>query len=226
MRILIVIPARGGSKSICNKNLAPVGGKPLIDWTLELLPQLYLPDFSAVVSTDSELIAAHCVRKGVAVLERPDYLATDDSSTLAVLQHAIADRTDRIDAVLCLQPTNPLRTKSDISAAYRIMEKTGCDSVLSFVQTSWRERVLQATFKEGGAVVPMEPSTFRPRQKFEPAFKRTGEIYLIKREAIEAGSMTGDDCSVYIIPRERAWNIDDPCDIPIVEGLLKFNGRL
>lgn len=237
MRVLVVIPARGGSRAIKNKNLAPVGGKLLINWTLELLPTLDLPDYTAVVSTDSKHIADHCewwfyTRKttNCSVLKRPAYLAADNSTTLATLQHAIIEM-DKLgyhcDAVLCLQPTNPLRTVQDISAAHRIMEKTGCDSVASYHETTWRDKSLLAVIRKStGHVAHHEGNAWERRQEFRKCYKRTGEIYLTKRETIEAGSMTGDDCRAYIIPRCRAWNIDEPCDIPIVEGLLRFNGRL
>lgn len=229
MRTLIVIPARGGSKGIPNKNLAMVGGKPLIDWTLDLLPHLDLPDFKAVVSTDSKAIAEHCIRKGVAVLPRPEYLATDDATTLAVLQHAVQDREDKetFDAVLCLQPTNPLRTVQDISAAHRIMAENDCDCVLSCYISSYREKSLLAEGlkTDNGSPLAFCGGGFGDRRYYPDLLKRTGEIYLFKREVIDRGSY-GEDRRAYVLPRSRAWNIDEPCDIPIVEGLLRFNGRL
>ncbi len=229
MKVLVVIPARKNSKGIVGKNTFPLCGKPLVEWTLDLLPHIDLPDFRAVVSTDCEKVMACAKRKGVQVLQRPAYLATDDSTTLAVLQDAVqAERAigHEPDAVLCLQPTNPLRTVQDISAAYRIMaQRDYCSSVWSFVETSMREVHLLTPLDGDGKMIHRMP--IQPRQEYERLYKRTGEIYLTKRELIEAGSVGGDGNGWgYIIPRSRAWNIDEPCDIPIVESLLKFNGRV
>lgn len=224
MRVLVVVPARGGSKSIPNKNLAMCGGKPLIDWTLELLPHLDLPDFQAVVSTDCPKIAEHCKRQSVWVLDRPAYLAADDSTTVAVLQHALATVGNGCDVVLCLQPTNPLRTLQDISVAYRMMDKTDCDSTISYYETSQRGQDLLSYAASDGRIA--EITFYAPRQNYGKTLKRTGEVYLTKRQTIEAGDMAGAHSRAYIIPRSRAWNIDDPWDIPIVEGLLRYSGRL
>lgn len=226
MKVLVVVPARQNSKGIISKNTMMCAGKPLVEWTLDLFSSLDLPNFHAVVSTDCPKVMACAERKGVAVLKRPDYLATDDATTLGVLQHAVAESGYECDAVLCLQPTNPLRTVQDISAAYRIMaQRDYCTSVWSFVETSMREVHLLTPLDTDGKMIHRMP--IQPRQEYEKLYKRTGEIYLTKRELIDAGSVGGDGNGWgYIIPRSRAWNIDEPHDIPIVEALLKFNGRV
>lgn len=230
MKTLVVVPARKNSKGLPGKNVFPVCGKPLVEWTLDLIPHLDLPDFRALVSTDCEKVAACAHRKGIMALQRPAYLAADDTTTVAVLQHAIqAERAigHEPDAVLLLQPTNPLRTVQDISAAYRIMANGECDAVMSFVETTSREKSLLVLPFDGDKAA-LDDYAFHPRQAYTPMWKRTGEIYLYKREVIECGGIDPSKhiARAYIIPRSRAWNIDDPWDIPIVEALLKFNGRV
>lgn len=229
MKTLVVIPARKNSKGLPGKNTIPCAGKPLVEWTLDLLPDLDLPDFRAVVSTDCPKVAACAHRNGVMVLQRPAYLATDDATTIAVLQHAVqAERAigHEPEAVLLLQPTNPLRTVQDISAAYRIMVQNElCDTVMSFVEATSRESTLLAM--PADEFVWFANGSFNRRQDCCKMLKRTGEIYLYKRDVVEDGFRYNDHTTrPYIIPRSRAWNIDEPCDIPIVEALLRFNGRV
>ena len=123
-KILAVITARGGSKSIPNKNLLPIGGKPLIHYSIEAGLQSRHVD-RVVVSTDDDKIATVSRSAGADVpFMRPAEIAQDSTPTLPVLQHCVAElrRTEsyKPDGVLLLQPTSPLRTSTHIDAAIEI----------------------------------------------------------------------------------------------------------
>jgi CMP-N,N'-diacetyllegionaminic acid synthase len=136
MRILSIIPARGGSKGIPRKNLSMVAGRPLIAYTLEAA-QLSASLDRTVVSTEDPEIASVCTDLGAEVLLRPDYLATDTSSTQDVLLHvveALSNTGYSPDAVMTLQPTSPLRSFRHIDEAVRLFKADPyADSLVSCV---------------------------------------------------------------------------------------------
>ena len=117
MKPLFVIPARGGSKGIPGKNIKPLGGKPLIAYSVEVARQL-APDSDICVSTDDPAIADVVREMGLEVpFMRPDYLATDNCGTYEVLLHAVdffVKLGRRYDTMVLLQPTSPLRTADDV----------------------------------------------------------------------------------------------------------------
>ena len=130
--IVCIITARGGSKSIPRKNVLPLGGKPVIAWSIEAA--LQSPSVSRViVSTDDEEIAEVSREWGAEVpFMRPAELAGDDTPHLAVMLHAIrwleSDQGTLPEFILLLQPTSPLRTSEDIEAAVRIAVEQNADS--------------------------------------------------------------------------------------------------
>src|SRR5882757_8960090 len=135
MRILGIVTARGGSKAIPHKNIAPLSGKPLLAYTAEAARGAKRLA-RTVLSTDDAGIAAVGRACGLDVpFFRPAELAKDDTPTLPVLQHVVRTLEaagERYDAVFLLQPTNPLRLASDIDGAIELLEETGADSVISF----------------------------------------------------------------------------------------------
>ena len=136
MRVLGVIPARGGSKGVPKKNITPLLGLPLLSYTARAA--LSAKRLTRVVlSTDDEEIAEVGKRYGLDVpFMRPAQLAQDMTPTLPVLQDVVrrlAAAGEDFDAVLTLQPTNPLRRASDIDGAVELLVASGADSVISFV---------------------------------------------------------------------------------------------
>ena len=114
MKVLGLIPARGGSKSIANKNLVDLGGCPLIKWTIDAAIKSSLS--RVVVSTENQEIAETCRSLGAEVpFVRPDSLASDDAQSIDVVLHALEALVEQFDAVMLLQPTSPFRTHDDIN---------------------------------------------------------------------------------------------------------------
>ena len=228
MRVLGLIPARGGSKGVPRKNLCVIAGKPLLEYTA--VAALDAHRLSRIVlSTEDEEIAEVGRHYGVEVpFLRPKALAQDTTPMLPVVQHALRMLTaagDRFDAVCLLQPTNPLRRASDIDQAIGLLERTGADSVISFVEVGdthpARMKYLTA---EGRVIDPpfAEEVEGQRRQDLPQLYLREGSIYLTRTPVIvERDSMQGDHCQALIISPERACNIDTALDLFIAEQLLK-----
>ena len=134
MRVLGIITARGGSKGVPGKNLKPLGGRPLIDYTIDAANDTPLDRL--ILSTDDNKIAVVARGLGCEVpFMRPAELARDETPHLPVIQHAVQWLRDKEnyspDIVLTLQPTSPLRSSADIAAALRMLELSDADSVVS-----------------------------------------------------------------------------------------------
>jgi CMP-N,N'-diacetyllegionaminic acid synthase len=232
MRVLGIIPARGGSKGILHKNLAPLLGKPLLAYTAQAALASHRLT-RTVLSTDDEKIAEIGKQLGIDVpFMRPAELAGDDVPTLPVLQDVVRKLEasgERYDAILTLQPTNPLRRVEDIDGAIELLERTGADSVLSFVDVGERHPARMKWIDSNGRVSdPPFSEAFegQPRQQLNKLYLREGSIYLTRRSVLmEQNSLKGNDCRAWIIPEERARNIDTPFDLRIAEQILQVQGE-
>ncbi len=233
MRVLGVVPARGGSKGIPRKNIAPLLGKPLLAYTAEAA--LAARRLSRVIlSTDDEEIAEVGRRCGLEVpFMRPPELARDDTPTIPVLQHAVRwleVAGEAYDAILTLQPTNPLRLSEDIDGAIDLLERTGADSVISFVEVGDNHPArMKVITTEGRVLDPpfAEESEGQPRQQLAKLYLRAGLIYLTRRSVLmEQSSLKGRDCRAWLVPQERAWGIDTSFDFFVVEQLLRLREKL
>jgi CMP-N,N'-diacetyllegionaminic acid synthase len=137
MRVLGVIPARGGSKGIRKKNIVDICGKPLIAYSIDAASRSQtLSTF--IVSTDSDEIADVAIRYGaLAPFRRPSGISNDIASSFDVIMHALAfmeaESNVIYDAVMLLQPTTPMLTAATIDAAILQLSNCDCDSVVSVV---------------------------------------------------------------------------------------------
>lgn len=228
MRILGIVPARGGSKGIPHKNITPLLDKPLLAYTAEAaLASKRLA--RVVLSTDDELIARIGARYGLEVpFLRPAELARDDTPTIPVLQDVVRKlecEGDHFDAILTLQPTNPLRLAEDIDGAVELLERTGADSVISFVDAGEKHPArMKFIDTEGRVVDPSFVEAFegQPRQQLPKIYLRDGSIYLTRRSVLmEENSLKGRDCRAWIIPEERSCNVDTPFDLFLAASMLE-----
>lgn len=227
MKVLGVIPARGGSKGVPKKNVKLLGGKPLIAYSIEAARAAKRLT-RVIVSTDDEEIAEVSRRWGAdAPFLRPAELATDAAKAVPVIQHALEEmerRDDLVyDAVLMLQPTTPFRTGADIDRAIEILEKTGADSVISVVDVEGHHPARMKYLEDGRLIDPdfCEAYENQPRQELRPMYLRNGMIYLTRREVMRSGSFKGSDCRALIVETHRSVNIDTPLDFELAEFLYK-----
>jgi len=230
MRVLGVVPARGGSKAIPGKNVADLGGRPLIAWTAEAARGSRLT--RTVLSTDD----AHIAEVGRAVgldvpFTRPAELATDSASSIDVAMHALDEvlraGDDPYDAVMLLQPTTPFRTSADIDAAIVLLGATGADSVISVVDVGGHHPARMKRLDGDRLVDPpyAEAVENQPRQELEPLFIRNGAIYLTRADVLLTRSFRGRDARALVMPAERSVNIDVPLDLLLARAIAADSGE-
>ncbi len=226
LRLLAVIPARGGSKGIPRKNIYPLCGRPLIAYSIDAALQSHAVD-RTVVSTDDNEIADVSRRLGAEVRMRPAALAQDDTPTRAVLAHVVAELAAESyvpDAVLTLQPTSPLRTAGDIDGAAALFEADpSADSLVSCIEVPHifhPESVMRLTPQ--GYLEPYlrAPQPTR-RQDKPPVFARNGAAIYITRTPRLAEYVFGGRLVPYPMDAESSVDIDTLEDLRTAERLLK-----
>lgn len=232
MRILGVIPARGGSKGVPAKNLRIVGGAPLVVHSIRTAQAVSDLVFRTVVSTDDPETARVAREAGGDVpFLRPAALAGDRAPMAPAVRHAVefveADDGKTVEWVLLLQPTNPIRLREDVETAVRLArEDRSCDSVVSVVQVHATHPVLMKRIV-GGWLRPWgapEPPGGRRQDYDPPAYMRNGAIYLTRRDVVMGGSMWGDRVRPYEMPEERSVGIDTELDLRLADLLMREAG--
>lgn len=201
IKYLGVIPARGGSKGIPRKNIRILAGKPLIAWTIDAAKKsLLLDDF--IVSTEDEEIIKISQDYGAKVLIRPKELATDEASTLSVLQHILSQINTQ--NIVLLQPTSPIRNPGLIDECIKRFEEVKPDSLATgFI----------CKFTEYGTCT-------KRRQDIPGFFYDDGNIYIIKSDIINKGDRFGQKIERVILDREQNVEIDDNFDFWLAEQIL------
>ena len=227
MRVLGIIPARGGSKGIPRKNIVPVGGKPLLAYTASAALSASRLD-RVILSTEDEEIAEIGRSFGLEVpFIRPKALAQDDTPTLDVLQHAVrmlGEMAEEYDVIVTLQPTTPFRRASDINGALDLLESTGADSVVSLVHPGGIHPFKMKTLDDDGWVG--EPNFARgkahlPRQALPSFWLLEGSLYITRwRVLMEENRILGERTQSWIVPRERTVNLDTTFDLWLAERML------
>nr|MBU6203215.1 acylneuraminate cytidylyltransferase family protein [Acidobacteriota bacterium] len=221
MKVLGIIPARGGSKAIPRKNLITLGKRPLLAWTCEAAKQSNLD--RVVVSTDSDEIA-ECARSlGVEVpVMRPSHLSGDSASTMDAVIHMLEHCDEGYEAIMVLQPTSPFRTSVDINNCLSLLVSTRADSVISVVEVGGHHPA-RMKFLEGDRLVDppfVEEYENQPRQELRRMYIRNGAIYLTRSSVLKRRTFKGLDCVAYVMPPERSVNIDVPFDVIVAEALV------
>ena len=231
MIALGIIPARGGSKGIADKNLAMVAGRPLIAWTCDAAHASHLLTH-VVVSTEDDRIAEAARRCGVdAPFRRPPELAADDTPMLPVLRHGVAEMEGahgRVDVVVLLQPTSPLRRGEHVDAALELLRDSGADSVVSVVPVPHRFGPASVMRIEGGRLVPFVSGATATRRQDKPElFARNGPAVLaIRRDALlSCDSLYEGDCRALLMSPEDSVDIDTTWDLEVAGFALERRAR-
>ncbi len=218
MRILGVIPARGGSKGVPRKNIRLLAGLPLLGHTLRAAADAGVLDCT-VVSTDDAEIAEIARTLGADVVDRPAAFATDGAKSEEVLTHALAVReaTDGpYDAVMLLPPTSPFRTASHIREAVGLFATGRFDTVIGI------ESVLKYRY-EMGADDAVRPAYARRanRQEREATYIENGAFYLASAALVRDGKIFGapERIGGVLMDKESSVNIDEPVDFDIAEAI-------
>ena len=222
-RYLGIVPARAGSRRLPGKNLLPLGGRPLLGYTLEAaLAARRLA--SVVVSTDSQQIADYALSLGVDPQGlRPAEIAGDTSPVAAALQDALAKfnrRQPPVDAVVLLQPTSPLRAARHIDEAIALFESSGADTVTA-VRAS-KDHPFWTWRQENAALVPYYSmrEMALDRGAVPAALVENGAIYVIRRSVLESGRIYGDKVAGYAMDVLESVDIDTEHDMQWAAFLL------
>lgn len=227
MKVLGLIPARGGSKGIPRKNIRQICGKPLLQYTAEGALQSRLLA-RVVLSTDDLEIAevGHACGLEVPFL-RPPELARDETPMLPVVQHAVRTLEysgDTFDAICLLQPTNPLRRTEDIDACIEVLEKSEADAVVTLLPVPHKYNPHWVYFQNGHNFLRLSTGEQAPvtrRQELPSAFHRDGSIYLTRRDVVmEQNSLYGQRLAGHLIDPARCINVDEMEDWERASALL------
>jgi CMP-N-acetylneuraminic acid synthetase len=227
-RILALTLARGGSKSVPRKNIRPILGIPLIAYTIaEALRSKFITRY--IVSTDDEEIRQVAMRFGAEVpFLRPAEYSTDTASSVAAMQHAVSwveqQEGVKYDYVIELMCTNPMKTVVDIDVVIQKLVTTGADSVIAVHKLDDHHPIRIKKIVDDRIVdfcMTEVPET--RRQDLKPdSYVRSGSIYGLRRDHLmEEGRRYGSENSrPYILPHERAVNVDTEIDFLIAERLM------
>lgn len=228
LRVLGVIPARGGSKGVPRKNARLLDGKPLLAYTAEAA-------FAAsrltrvILSTDDEEIAGIGRSLGLEVpFMRPADLSADDTPMLPVVQHALRAMEGpgtSFDAVCLLQPTTPFRRGEDIDGCIELLETREADAVMTVMPVPATYNPHWVYFTDGDGSLSLATGETAPiprRQSLPPAFHREGSVYVTRRDIVlKHNSLYGERLFGYVpAPGPRA-NIDSTEDWGHAERLLR-----
>ena len=232
MKVLAIIPARGGSKGVPHKNIIPICGKPLIGYTIEAaLEAVKLGAIDKlIVSTDDEEIAEVSRKAGAAVpFMRPEYLSNDTAKSVDVMIHAVDFYKKQgvdYDTVLLLQPTAPLRSVEDIVDSLKLFEKQGTTSLISCYKEEYISDAV-TYYKEGDLAIALNPNHNKGirRQEEKEKFVRNGAIYITTVKQMKDKHRVFDDVpAMYVMPKERSVNIDTIDDVELLEWRLSRSG--
>ena len=230
MNVMGIIPARGGSKGIKKKNISPIGGKPLIQYTIDAcLKSKKLSNF--IVSTDDDEISEISIKCGAEVpFIRPKEFSEDNSSSLSVVKHAAVFLKNKFgikyDAYMLLQPTTPFRDLDLIdNSITKLKENPSASSIISVVNVEGNHPYRMYTLNEKenmkslieGNYNPMEP-----RQNLPEVYIRSGDVYLTTYKTIfEENSLIGTSPLGIKVDPKKAINIDTQIDLDIAKEIFK-----
>lgn len=227
MRILGIIPARGGSKRLLGKNLKLLGGKPLVVWAIENSLRSNMLD-KIIVSSDSQEIldiSEQYNNEKVIFLKRPDEISGDRSQAIEYINHSVSylkEMGEEYDLVVLIQPTSPLTLPLDIDNTIKLLIDSNSDSAVSVVKQAHDINPLKMKILKGDLLIPfIEDEKGRMSEDEMPdIYVRNGSVYVSTIELIESGRIIGDDCRGYVMPRERSVDINDEFDLDFAEYLF------
>ena len=219
---LILIPARGGSKGVKNKNIRIVGGKPLISWTLDAAIKSQITPF-IVVSSDSEMILEK-ISSPAYKIKRPSKIAEDKTPMIDVILHALdyfKEKNIFFSEVILLQPTCPLRSVEDLKNAFSLYKNSNCDSLISVCKVEDCHPARMYDLRNGFLNSLDQNLSKKNRQELPVLYHRNGSIYISNINLLIKNNLIwGDKAIPFLIPRERSCNIDDEFDLKVADLLL------
>ncbi len=217
-----IIPARGGSKGLVRKNVLRVAGTPLVAYAIEQARSA-ASVARVLVSTEDEEIAEASLRHGAEVIRRPANLSTDTASSESVLWHALeylGQQGCRPDLMVFMQCTSPLILSNDIDDAIELLKSEDADC--AFAASPFHGFLWERDGTGQAVGINHDSGTRLRRQDVEPQFIEAGAFYVMRAEGFrQARHRFFGKVVISLIPRERAWEVDEPADVPMIELLLR-----
>lgn len=223
-RYLGLVPARGGSRGVPRKNLADLGGKPLVQHTIEAARASDRLG-AVLLSSDDDEILELGQRLGCEVVRRPAELATDDAPMLGAALHALEHGRDELgidaDVLVLLQPTSPFRTSTDIDDAVAAFERSGAETLASVAPVEQHPcdcvRVVEGRLERA---VPLPHPNAR-RQELPVFHYLDGATYVVRAEFLRrAGVFVDEATAVHVHPAGHGFDIDSTFELELARGLL------
>jgi N-acylneuraminate cytidylyltransferase/CMP-N,N'-diacetyllegionaminic acid synthase len=233
MNIVIIIPARGGSKGLRNKNIKPLLGKPLLCYTIDAARESKLAD-RIIISTEDKNISKVSREYGIEVVNRPIEYSTDDAPIELALRHVIKyleqNENYFADVVVLLQANVPIRKKGQIDNVIRKLIDTKADSVVTVVEITKRPEFMKKITK-GDKIIHLTKTKKITRQEYkDKLYILDGAVLAIKRDVLmKTENLTGahvylgEDIRCIIQKPKYAIEIDEQFDFDVAEGLLSLD---
>ena len=221
-KVLAVIPARGGSKRLPNKNILSLKGKPLISWTIEEANKSKYID-KVIVSTDSQEITEISKEFNADVpFVRPEYLSNDSANSISVIKHAIEFYKNKYAYVVLLQPTSPLRKVTDIDNSIELLNEH-VQSVVSVVKCEHSPLWSNTLPKDSSLKNFIDFDIKNKRSQDLPDyFRLNGAIYVAKISYMNHNNgFFGDNSKAYIMSQDSSVDIDNQIDFLFAEFLIQ-----
>jgi len=225
-KLLAFIPARGGSKRLPGKNMLPIGGHPLVYWSIKAaLESRYVDE--VIVSSDDPDVLALAENMNVTAIKRPLEIAGDKAKTFDAIVHAVEQLAEMPTYILLLQPTSPLRTSRHIDEAVEMLQEKNADAVISVCEAE-HSPLWSNTLPEDGSVCDFIPEVCKhARSQDLPVYYRlNGAIYLAKSKMLlkKKTFFLEERCYAYIMDKESSVDIDDEYDLFIAECQMRRRG--
>jgi len=221
MKNIIVIPARGNSKGIKKKNLINFCKKPLLYWTLKQAKKSKLID-DIYVSTESKEISKLCRSMKVKVISRPKRLCADNASSETAIKHVVNNIPGKIDNIIFLQATSPLRKTNDIDNAFKKFKKTRADSLFSAHKSEDHFDIWELK-KKIFYPLTIDFKNRKPRQLFKKQhFMQNGSIYIFKKKILDKyNNRIGGKIMVFQMDEWQSFQLDNLKQKKIMELLFQ-----
>jgi len=210
-RVLGIVPARAGSLGLPGKNVRPLGGRPMIAWTLEAAQRSMTLD-RLVVSTDDDTVCDVATNLGVEIVRRPPNLASATASVVDAIEHALTTVGDRWDYVVLLQPTSPMRASDDIDGAVALCDRRDAPSVIG-VSPMPKPPGFYGRVHADGRFVRNKPAD-------DEAVIINGAVYVGRPEVLlQQRTFQSEGTLVWSMPAARGWDVDTLFDFVVCEAL-------
>ena len=212
---IVIIPARAGSQRLPGKNMRQLGDKPLVGHSIAYALENGFKN--VVITTNDAAILEFANQNSIPVIKRPDALAGHEEPVITALQHAINQLQKKYDAVILLQPTNPLRPEGLLKEAIAVFEREDCDSLMTVSRNEHKLGTIS-----NGRFIPYNYKMGQRSQDLEPLFYENGLLYIFKTALLNQGKLLGEQNYPLIVNHPFA-EIDIDTEADFIKAESFFN---